>query len=118
MQAASELGTRGLLAAALSGMGQRAGYVAINHDATRQSLSRLHQQAQVGPGIQEVGRTQYASSTQSLSIARCHWVSLRIQDRQDDLTDTEPGLQSALDPPSVSLKTASAGGRLRSPLQI
>ena len=35
---------------------------------------------------------QYASSTQSLSIARCHWVSFRVQDGQGDLTETEPGL--------------------------
>src|SRR6266849_3868724 len=35
---------------------------------------------------------QYASSTQSLAIARCHWVSSRIQDGQGYLTDSEPGL--------------------------
>src|SRR5258706_10249932 len=42
---------------------------------------------------------QYASSTQSLSIARCHWVSFHIQEGQTDLTDTEP----AYSPPSTHL---------------
>src|SRR5438477_8950657 len=45
-------------------------------------------------------------------------MSFRIQDEHGDLIDTEPGLQSALDPPSVSPKPKVAGGRLRSPLQI
>jgi|SRR5579859_4476575 len=36
--------------------------------------------------------------TQSLSIARCHWVSFCIRGGQGDLTNREPGLQSALGP--------------------
>ncbi len=42
----------------------------------------------------------------------------RIQNGWGDLTDTEPGLQSALDPPSVSLnrklRAADCGLRFRS----
>ena len=40
-------------------------------------------------------------------------MSFRIQNRWGDLTDTEPGLQSALGPPSASVKPQLAGRRLR-----
>ncbi len=57
--------------------GQRAGYVAINHDTIRQSLPRLHRQAQDGLGIQEVGRTSthpVRSRSQSLGVIGCRFV--------------------------------------------
>src|SRR5438270_1997114 len=58
------------------------------------SISAMVQaQEGLGSARDTVSRAyQYESSTQSLSIARCHRVSLRVRDGQGDLTDSEPGL--------------------------
>jgi hypothetical protein len=44
---------------------------------------------------------QYPFSTQSHRVARCRWVSSRIQNDRFELAEIEPGLQSALDPPNL-----------------